>query len=112
MGAVRLLDTELRPCLRAERDPVDRVIESGSAASAERLWTLGELLEALGRRLCELGRLAQGGTDFVRTAEKYRLAFEYWCREVEGSIGPVDRDAAPADVVDRLEELAAPASVV
>ncbi len=111
-GAVRLLDSELRPCLRAERDLVDRVIQSLPPASAEHLWTLGELLEALGRRLCELGRLAQGGADFVRAAEKYRLAFEYWCREVEGSIGPVDRDAAPADVVDRLEARAPHTAVV
>lgn len=78
-GAVRLLDT-LRPCLRAERDLVDRVI--------------------------------QGGADFVHAAEKYRLAFEYWCREVGGSVGPVGRDAAPADVVDRLQALAPHTAVV
>jgi hypothetical protein len=111
-GAVRLLDTELRPCLRAERELVDGVIESVPLASAEHLWTLGELLEALGRRLCELGRLAQGGADFVRAAEKYRLAFEYWCWGVEGSVGPVDYDAAPADVLDRLEALAPHTAVV
>jgi hypothetical protein len=89
-GAVRLLDTEIRTCLRAERDLVEVAIR---------------LLEALGRRLCELGRLAQGGDEFVRTAEKYRLTFEYWCREVDDSIGSLGRDTVPAALARRLEEI-------
>jgi hypothetical protein len=104
-GAVRLLDTEIRPCLRAERDLVEAAIRGVPSPAVERLWALGELLEALGRRLCDLGRLAQGGAEFLRTAEKYRLAFDYWCREVDDSIGRLGRDTVPAALSRRLEEI-------
>jgi hypothetical protein len=111
-GAVLLLDTELRPVLRVERELVDAVLDAVPRPAAEQLWTLGELLEGFGERLCELGRSGQRAGDFARTAEKYRLALEYWCRAVEGSVGPLEREAAPETLVDRLEETAGPVSAV
>jgi len=105
-GAVQLLDRELRPGLRVERDLVDSMIDAVPRVDAEQLWTLGELLELFGGRLCELGRTGQRAAEFTHTAEKYRLAFEYWCRAVEGSVGRLERDPAPGTLVDRLEEMA------
>jgi hypothetical protein len=111
-GAVRLLDTELRPILRVERDLVDAALDAVTRADAEQLWTLGELLEAFGDRLCELGRSGQRAGDFAHTAEKYRLALEYWCRAVEGSVGRLEREAVPETLVDRLDEMAGHESAV
>ncbi len=111
-GAVRLIDTEIRPGLRAERDLVDTVIGVVPRADAEHLWTLGELLEALGDRLCELGRTGQRALEFTRTSEKYRLAFEYWCRAVEDSVGPLNTGTIPGKLVHRLEQTAERASAV
>jgi hypothetical protein len=111
-GAVRLIDAEIRPGLRAERDLVDAVIGAVPPANAEHLWTLGELLEALGDRLCELGRMGQRAVEFTRTAEKYRLAFEYWCRAVERSVGPLGAGTIPGKLVHRLEQTAERPSAV
>lgn len=111
-GAVRLINAEIRPGLRAERDLVDTVIGGVPPADAEHLWTLSELLEALGDRLCDLGRMGQRAMEFTRTAEKYRLAFEYWCRAVENSVGLLSAEIIPRKLVDRLEQTAERASAV
>jgi hypothetical protein len=106
-AAVRLVETELRPCLLAERDVVQAVGEGVPAGVAEHLWAVAELLNVLGARLCELGRMAQGGCEFLRTAEKYRLAFSYWCGNVETFVGPVSRSAVPNLLIARLQHLEA-----
>jgi hypothetical protein len=111
-GAVQLLDRELRAGLRIERDLVDALLDAVPRTNAEQLWTLGELLEGLGDRLCELGRSGQRAGDFAHTAEKYRLALEYWCRAAEGSVGALERATAPETALDRLEELAGHVSAV
>ena len=104
-AAVRFLETELRPFLVAERDVVQAVGERVSAAVAEQLWAAGELLSVLAARVCELGRLAQGGVEFLQTAEKCRLAFGYWCGNVETFIAPIERSAAPSLVLARLQHM-------
>jgi hypothetical protein len=98
--------TELGPRLRTERDLVDPLLGAAPPPGAEQLWSLGELLEALGHRLCDVGRTGHGVGEFVRTADKYRLAVEYWCRAVEATIGEVTRGLAPPQLLDRLEPMA------
>jgi hypothetical protein len=105
-GAVRLLEAELRPRLRAERELVHAVLNGAPPAVAEQLWSLGELLEALGHRLCELGRTGHRSPEFVRTGDKYRLAVEYWCRAVENAVGNVARGVVPPQLLDRIESMA------
>ncbi|HET8623503.1 MAG TPA: hypothetical protein VFM14_08060 [Gemmatimonadales bacterium] len=108
-AAVRLLDTELRPRLRRERDLVHTVLRDAPAGIVEQLWSLGELLEALGHRLCEVGRTGQRAPEFVRIADKYRLALEYWCRAVEAAAGEVSIALAPPQLLEWLETMAEPA---
>ncbi|HEX2449583.1 MAG TPA: hypothetical protein VHJ69_00500 [Gemmatimonadales bacterium] len=108
-NAVRMLDSELRPRLRIERELVHTVTHGRPAATTEQLWSLGELLEALGHRLCEVGRSGQRASEFIRTADKYRLALEYWCRAVEIAAGEAARALAPGQLLDRLEAMAEPA---
>lgn len=101
-AAVRVLEGDLRPCLAAERDLVQAVIHRLSPDAAEHLWAVGELLQVLGARLADLGRLPQAGQEFARTADKYRLAFDYWCRNLEAFVGPLAVTAAPASLVGRV----------
>ena len=105
-SAVRLLETELRPRLRVERELVHTVLNGAPPAVAEQLWSLAELLEALGHRLCELGRTGHRSPEFVRTGDKYRLALGYWCRAVECAVGDVAGSLVPPQLLDRIEAMA------
>jgi hypothetical protein len=104
-AAVRFVEAEARPALLAERKLVDAVMPSVPAGAHEHLWAVGELLVVLARRLCELGRLPQGGAEFLQTAEKFRLAFGYWCGSVELHVGPLDRSLVPDLHLARLAQL-------
>jgi hypothetical protein len=109
-GAAQLLDTEIRPVIRVERELMTGLLQSVPPRDEAQLWALGELLEALGDRVCELGRTGQRPNEFARTAGKYRLALQHWCRAVENASGRLSRAAAPAGLLERLEELAGCAS--
>jgi hypothetical protein len=111
-AAVRAIETELRPILVAERDLVHAVSPLLVSTAAEHLWAMGELLLVLGSRLCELGRMGQGGQEFLRTAEKFRLAFDYWCCNVEAFIGPLPQGRAPDGLLARLTGFNTPAVAV
>jgi hypothetical protein len=104
-AAVRLLEDELRPCLQAERELAGAVGQRLGRPAAEHLWTTGELLHALALRLAELGRMPRSCPEFVSTAAKYRLAFDYWCRDVEAFVGALSRAMAPPELVARVELL-------
>lgn len=110
-AAVRVVENDARSCLLAERELVQAVVPRLSRASAEHLWAIGELLQILGARLAELGRLPQASQEFGSTAAKYRLALDYWCGNVEAFVGPLPVRAVPAALVEQIarysEELAA-----
>ena len=104
-AAVRLLEEEVRPCLQVERELVEAVGSRLGRASAEHLWTTGELLHALEFRLAELGRLPRTCPEFTSTAAKYRRAFDYWCRDVEAFVGALPSAAVPPELLARFELL-------
>lgn len=104
-AAVRLIEQELRPCLEAERDLVQAVSDRLTRGAAEHLWTTGELLHVLGLRLAELGRVPRSCPEFASTAAKYRVAFDYWCRNVETFIGALPRAAVAEELVARIARL-------
>jgi hypothetical protein len=100
--AVRAIETELRPALLTERELVQVLSRLLPPAAVEHLWAMGELLLVLGTQICELGRMAQGGQEFLRTGEKFRMAFDYWCYNVEAFIGPLPQGRAPDALLARL----------
>jgi hypothetical protein len=104
-AAVRVLENELRPCLQAERELVEAVGDRLAHGAAEHLWTTGELLHALGLRLSELGRVPRSCPEFTSGAAKYRLAFDYWCRDIELYVGPLASATVPGDVLARIAQL-------
>ena len=104
-AAVRVVESDLHPCLQAERELVQAVHDQLAPGPAEHLWATGELLHALGLRLAELGRVPQTGGEFITTAAKFRLAYDYWCRNVEAYVGRLSSTTVPGEVLARLQQL-------
>jgi hypothetical protein len=103
-AAVRMIENDVRPCLQAERELVQAVSDRLAPAPAEHLWTTGELLHALGLRLAELGRLPRSCPEFTSSGAKYRIAFDYWCRALEGAVGALASTSVPGELLARLQQ--------
>ena len=86
--AVEYLQTGFRRRFQREQRAVASVHELLSPDQARHLWAGGELLSQL---LDSLGRvgLCQREAEFVPTMLNILNALEYWCRQVEESLGPV-----------------------
>ena len=87
--AIEYLETSFQRRFGRERRAVAALHARLTTAHAGHLWAAGELLvqllESLGRRV----GLCQHGQEFAPLAITVLQALEYWCRQVEESLGMV-----------------------